>query len=117
MFGNKLTTISYKMFVQLPGPLFLGLSKPNATSDETWQCDTMCWVKQLEMEGNITFLDPTGYMFVNGSGPCGLSCSLLEQADVPPVPFPVGPETGSFHPNCANQTWSDLSCSEYITCA
>ena len=39
---NKLTTLSSELFMNQPHPLDLHLSSPGSTSDNLWDCETLC---------------------------------------------------------------------------
>ncbi len=53
---NKLNTLESSVFDGIPRPLQLSLSFPYSVDSFPWKCDTLCWLKEEEMAGNITWV-------------------------------------------------------------
>ena len=77
LFGNQLSTISSGLFTDVSRPLILLLSTAKFGHDNVWNCDTLCWLKEEEMAGNVTFTQgPISYKPKCSSGRWNqLSCA------------------------------------------
>ncbi len=51
---NRLGTLDSRVLMNLPRPLQLRPSNPDR-EDQPWSCDTLCWMKQEEQQGSITW--------------------------------------------------------------
>ena len=60
---NKLKTLNPELFADLPRPLELFISYPNPTAENLWQCNTLCWLKQEEKVGTITWWFHEGVIY------------------------------------------------------
>ncbi len=76
--GNHLSTLDSNIFLHIPRPLVLNLHVPS--SDNPWDCETMCWLKKEEENGTIQFWSTPKYVAGDWSSwdcPCKGECGLL----------------------------------------
>ncbi len=54
---NRVTTLDENLFDQQTRPIQLTISYSGITTDLPWQCETLCWLKEKEMSGAITWFN------------------------------------------------------------
>lgn len=53
--SNKMVSLDPEVLMNLPRPLQLGMSYPSNFEDNQWDCSTLCWLKNEEQHGTVTW--------------------------------------------------------------
>ncbi len=85
MVNNPMRELEWEWFATLPRSLALGLSSSEQDTDMSWNCDSLCWLKQEEMAGTITWHAPgfVGYSLKCTQGSWSdVYCSKLGESNL-----------------------------------